>query len=586
MERKQPGIEEFVGIYGSDNHIPLYKPDALKQYYDWDDVYWGINFPGKGKVVPNVGDVIEKFATMDSYLVTEVPKTDFVVKYRPRTPNNTNTIDSILSFTEQSFVIHYNKHLNPFTLTISPDLRTHIREAVAYRIYRGTEIDESKIVSVQYNNSGEIVGTDIPLELSAVDAYQNNSIKGFPSCNTNAELMNGEAMRVAVLSATGEIIGKYYAIIDTSTFHKPAFVKSKLITNIFLETSLIDPSVPNVIRFPANLTSESFMPIGVVQYSDGSQTRYVVDGTKFELQGIGLMSNRAGRGPLTQSLATTIIGSKTELALVYYKSPDEGVLMKGCVDENKVGVKYDLIISESKRSWGVKIYTYPVWLGELEGYTLRHYLLNLDRDELYDVTPYVSLAVNSDPFYPKAWAHTQRLTFMIELMNSGGAFGLPGDLPNPNSFIHSQTMDIILRAPATEDHNRNIWEVSSDSSSKQPVYGTELRARIVGDTNSAIDIGNSIETLDEFLKQTYYRTDPLVNPETEDVPMKPTELLITYNGVSRAVPVDKFKEAIDFGKRITMYENVSIAFVRRMRYTDTDKDRFLYLSIVEMTIRP
>lgn len=582
MERKQPGIEEFVGIIGTDNQSPVYEPHVFrKRCHDYDDVYWGTE--GENKIVPNVGDWIRTFEGGEDYIVVSIDPITFIADIKALTNKGGNSIDAILSFTEQNFVAMFNDSVRPFTLSIDPTLKTHIDEAIAYRIYRGTVLAESNVISQQFNNTGNVIGTDIPLELSAIDEYQNNSIKGFPSCNTNRILKNGEAISVVVFGSSGNMLGKYHLIVMESNYVKPAYSKSKLVTNIFLKTSLIHPSQPGIVRFPANLTTESFMPVGVVQYSDGTQTEYVCDGTKMELHGVGSISRRPGRGPLSDSFTSAIIGMKVPLELVYNKSKDEGVLMNVGVQDNRVVKPYELVISETKRSWGVKLFSYPEWVGELEGYRLRHYLLNLDRSELYDVTRFVSLAVNSDPFYSKAWGTTQRLTFMIELSESGMTFGKPGDAPNYNAFIHTQTMDVLLRAPATEDFNRNIWEVKSISSTATPYYGTELRATIFGKENQAVNIGNSFATLKDFLDETYYKTDPLVD-ELEPIPLVPTDIMITYRGVTRAIPVAKYNEAIDFGIDVHQYENVTISFVRRTTGLQGDI-KYLYLSVIEMTIR-
>ncbi|MBF6682381.1 hypothetical protein, partial [Acinetobacter baumannii] len=75
----------------------------------------------------------------------------------------------------------------------------------------------------------------------------------------------------------------------------------------------VENSRTNDINYPVNLPVPSFNPIAVVQYNDGSQVEYPVNGDKFSLFGL-------------EQFPSTIIGHSVPLVLSYRLDPNEAAL--------------------------------------------------------------------------------------------------------------------------------------------------------------------------------------------------------------------------------------------------------------------
>lgn len=566
---KSPGIEKFAGISGSDGYIPIYQPDARWAIWSFFDIYMGKE--GLNKYVPKVGDWVVYPQDGVIKIVVKLDQITFIPEFDDVDIARTDSTDKLVSYSDQNWVLNYDTSQNPPVLT--PDISIHCftDEARYYRLYRGIYIDPAKIISRLYNNSGDFVSLDIPVAVPKWNTkYGDKAPLGFPSCNTNTELKDGEVCLLVAFGSEGRVLTKHTLLVNEATFVPPALSETRIISNIYLKSIFIQESEPNIINFPINLTTESFQPIGVVQYTNGTTEEYIVDGSKFELKGLSSMTQRQGKGPIINSFASTTVGMEVPLVLSYNKERDVGTIMDTGVDPNVISVPYSLVVDHPKRSYGVKLYAYPTWIDEDTGYRIRYYLMNLDRDLFIDVTPYVSLAVNSDAFDGKAYGYSQNLTVMLNLAEVSETYGY---------FIHSQTLQIVLRARANDGLNENIWEVATQYPTNVPYYGTGLRAYMIGNKNNGVNIKNNFKNVEEFLDNTYYRLGPLRDPVSELKPVEPTHLLVTWEGETVVVKVQDYDKNIMFKNPVRYFANINIIYAKQL------EGKFAYLATSEITIR-
>ena len=385
-------------------------------------------------------------------------------------------MDDLTSAADDDYRVYFDKSVSPYTLSVDAFCRSYNPEASYARIYRGSIVDPAKLISRRYDNSGNFVGHDIPLTLVSYNSHDNYAIKSISTCNTGTELVNGEVVSIVLYSTSGKVLRKALALVEETTYVAQAHAEQKYITQIFMKSAFIDSMLATEVHFPSNLPISSFNPIAVVQYNDGSQVEYPANAGKFRLFGL-------------DQFVSTIPGHRVPLVLSYTMDPDEAGLATTTVEGNKIVRPYTLVVSNPNRSYNVKLFVYPVWVDQINGYRYRAYLMNLDRNMLFDVTDLVSLAVNSPAFNPLGYGITQRLIFQLDLARVNGGF---------NTFLHVQTVDIVLRGAPLDTSLETLWEVGSQVPSSLPYYGGGLRAlRSVAQPNR-VTVDSGIDTVETY----------------------------------------------------------------------------------------
>jgi len=530
--------DNAIGVVGVDGYTPIYQPDGRWTMWNIQEIYLGQI--GQNKYIPKVNDYVIEPLTGKTYIVTDLNNITFIPELSPINITQTNTLDELISSTNDNYRIYFDKSMTPFTLAVDGLMRVYSSTATYARIYKGSFIDDTKIISRRYDNSGNFIGFDIPLQLVAFNSHDNYAIKSIPICNTESVLQDGDICIVVIFDSNGKVISKVSCIAEETTFVAQAYAEQKYITQIFIKSAFINSSQPGDINYPVNLPLASFNPIGVVQYNDGSQVEYPIDGDKFRLYGL-------------DQFISTIIGHKVPLVLSYRLDSTEAALASIESDGYYVTRPYTLTVSNPNTSYNVKIFVYPVWVDALSGYNYKVYLMNLDRNILFDVTNVVSLSSNSPAFNPTAYGITQRLIFNVNLSSVSGIY---------HDYLHVQTVDIILRGPANDNSINNIWEVGSQVPTQIPYFGSNLRAVRDGITNTKVTIDNNLSTVDEFINTLYITTNPLYNPLTESGPLIPTHIEVKYLTESIIVPISQYNEQFMFSSAVGLYSNIDIIFLK------------------------
>lgn len=545
-----------IGIVGTDGFTPIYQPDGAWRIIGLHELFQGEE--GKGKYVGKVNDWVAEGPTGQIFRITDLDPVTLIPTLGPVNINKGASVEEITTASVSNFRLYYDRSISPYTLKADGMMRIYGSSASFARIYRGSLIDETKIISQRFNNSGEFIGVDIPLELVAFNSHDNYAIKSVPTTNTKVELDDGETAIVAVFDASGKLLSRVFCIVDESTFVDQAFAEQKFITNIYMKSAFINDTNSDQISYPVNLPAQSFNPIGVVQYNDGSKVEYPVDGDKFTLFGM-------------EQFVSTVIGHRVPLVLQYRMSSNESGLASVTVsNEHFIQRGFDLVVTSPNTSYNAKLYVYPVWVDRLTGYHYKVFLMNLDRNIQFDVTHLVSLASNSPSFNPMGFGLTQRLIFAVDLSHVSSIFA---------SFLHVQSVDIVLRASPLDESAQTLWEVASQVPTPTPYYGTNIRAKVDAATRKRVSIDNNLATTADFLNAVYKTTNPLFNPMTETAAPQPTHLELHHGNERVIVEVNSFKDAVQFTHQIPEFTNVDITFLR------LTSSGYLKLGVASMVVR-
>lgn len=544
-----------IGVVGTDGHTPRHQLDGRWTIWSIHDLYFGRE--GMGKFIPKVNDFVVEPESGNMFRVVDLSLVTYIPELAPVELRKEVTIDEIIAVSAGAHRIYYDRSITPYTLRVDGMMRVHGTSASFARIYRGQFIDPTKIISRRFSNSGVFIGHDVSLELVAFNTHDNYAIKSIPTCNTDQELPDGEVCTVVIFDSSGKVLSRATCLLEETTYVAQAYAEQKFITNIFLKSAFIPDTLSNLINFPINLPMQSFNPIGVVQYNDGSQIEYPVDGSKFTLYG-------------SDQFVSTTIGHSVPMVLKYLLDSNEAGLATVESDGYHITRRYNLIVSSPNTSYNAKLYVYPQWVDGANGYRLTAYLTNLDRNMVIDVTNKLSLAPNSPSFNPTGYGLTQRLMFSIDLANVSGIF---------NHFQHIQVVDIVLRAPASDSSAQNIWETASQVPSPGAYYGTALRATIDPATRKKLSIHNNIGTTEEFINKLYKPTNALFDVTIETQPPRPTHLEITHLTESVTIAITDYNAPIQFTQEISYLQNVQVTFMRQT------PQGFLKLSVAALTVR-
>lgn len=549
------GNPNSLGIVGIDGVTPISYSDSKWTMWSLHEIYRGQE--GENKYIPKVNDYVMEPETGITYIVVSLDPINLVPELALVTIKQSYSKDELLSTTSDNYRVYYDKSTTPYTLSVDGFMHTYSMTASFARIYKGSDLDPTKIISRTYDNSGNFLGHDVNLTLVSFNSHDNYGIKSVSTCNCDVDLVDGEDVSVVIFDSNGKVLTKANCIIEETTFVSQAYAEQKYITQIFLKSVFVEATQTNQISYPVNLPVRSFNPIGVVQYNDGTQEERVIDGDKFKLLGL-------------DTFVSTIVGHKVPLVLSYRLDANESALANVNTDGFFVTRPYELVVSRPNKSYNVKMFVYPQWVDEVTGYNYKVFMMNLDRNILYDITNVTSIANNSPSLIPNAYGVTQRITFTVDLASVSNIY---------STFIHVQTVDIVLRGRANDDSLTNIWEVGSEVPSATPYYGGGLRAKVSAATSRRVSVGNNLPTVEDFLNETYYKTNPLYNPTTEQEPLVPTHMEIRSSNETILVPIEDYDKEVVFNDEAVMYSNVDVIFYRET------VGGYLKLSIVSMTVR-
>jgi hypothetical protein len=535
-------------VVGLDGHSPVYQPDSRWTIFAMYEIYLGRNGlqpNGKPYYVPKVNDYVIDPETYATYICKHIDPVTLIPRLEQIRPAN-----MVIEFVEQDILfgisgndpntyrVYLDTSVLPHTLAVDARLKVGGSMVDHCKLFRGTDLGgNGEVISRTYDASGNIVTDKVAMEVIAIDSHVNYAIKSVAVCHTNVNMNDGELVTAVFYDNLGKVVSKRQLLVENTGFIRGLNASQKYVSHISLESPFISPTLDHVIEFPLNIPLNALNLMGVVHYSDGSKLRLPVDGSKFRIYGL-------------DQFVSTIIGQKIELVLTYQLANNETAYGVSAAENKCVTEPYSIVVVEPNNSLAVKVYGYPVWVDDATGYRMQFWLLNLDRNIYFNVTPYVTFAENTGAFDPRGFGYLQRKAITLNLRDVSGGF---------KPMIHTQLMDIVLNLP---NGRLTPWTVSHESLGDRPNYGDGLVALRQLPDRTKFKLDCNCANLEEWLNRFYYATYPLVDKFRETRPPAPTHFEIMYAGRYAMYHVNDWNTVLTLGIEMPTNSTIFIKFIK------------------------
>lgn len=505
--------------------------------------------------VPNVGDLIidygQGFFTVSAVDYTTGESTR--VKWAPPPESGTvSGLDILLASgpgePSDSFRVYIDTSVFPHTLAF--DSRLHLKgsEGRYVKLFKGTDTSQAtgEVISRFYDQSGTFLGDNIPLELVTMPDVNNIAIKTPRVGYTTQALSDNEVVTAVLYTDTGGVRSINTLIVKNTAFMRTTDAGAKYVQSVSIETPFLSNADPKLIQFPINMPVQNLNLMGVVTYSDGSKLKMAIDGTKFSVYGL-------------ENYISSVQGQRLPVVVTYQLSPGEYVYDSQPSLERHVSENYTATTLQADGSYSVKLFVYPVWVDQLNGYRLDYYLYNLNREEVYNVTSLVQTASGSRAFNPTEYGVLQRITVAVNLNQVDSKFA---------AYRHVQTVEVTLLTEGTLN-NQDNWTVGF-SPGQNPHYGVgvEAIAQFINVNNWQLNITCGESTLQNWLEKVYYPTQPLIDPDSEILPPEPNFFVLVSGNTRTEYPIAQWGSLLTVTAVPNEGRNIYLEFLRRGAVTD------------------
>jgi hypothetical protein len=535
-----------AGILGTDGITPVYNPSERWWIWAFAEIYTGA--VGHNRFVPKVKDYVIDYDTYTTYIVESLDPATLIPVLRvvvPQSSSSAFTEDDILfgvgpGTQADTYRVYLDTSVVPHILAVDARLKVGGSMSSYAKIFRGGDTSVSgKVISKLYDQNGTLLSQNIPLELCAMDGVTNHSIRTVSVCYTLEDLPNGEIVTIVIYSDVGHVVSKRQLLVENTGFIRSVNSDLKYVSHIGLETPFLSSTTDTLIEFPLNIPVVGIGLIGIVYYSDGTSLKMPVDGSKFKMLGL-------------DQYAATVVGQRIPCVLTYALSPDE--IAYGTTSNGKYITKaYTMVSTVQDGAYAVKLFCYPVWIDQVNGYKLEWFLYNLDRNIVYNVTGGVRFNANTGGFKPLGYGIDQKLSVSINLRDVMGSF---------RSYIHVQTVEITLLDMGGVFTTN--WTVGTEPG-QLPPYGIDLFATslMVNQNLWTVKIDSGIVTQEAWLERVYYNSKPIVNLQREIKPPVPNFFaIVTATGRSE-FPMDSWNSALTINHDAPFGSTLFIEFIKR-----------------------
>lgn len=532
--------------------VPIKDQQRLFTVWNIIDIYTGT---GKGQYVPNVNDAVWDWEQGLFKVIGVDYSTGLSTLQKYKAPKDASSLsdeDILLGAgpgaVSESYRAFLDTSVMPHTLALDSRLHVYGTTNSYVKIFKGTDIGSNgEVISAFYDQQGTLLGENIPLELVAMNNAENLAIKTPMVGYTKQKLSDGEVVTAVVYDDAGQQRSVALLLIKNSAFVRTTDASKKYITSVSLESPFLSASNPKLMEVPINLPLEGINMQGVINYSDGSKRRLNIDGTRFSLYGL-------------DNYVATILGQNIPIVLSYKMASDEFAYGITTGENRKLTERYAVSTIKADGAYSVKLYVYPVWIDELNGYRLEYFLYNLDREKIYYATPYVSLGSNSKAFDPLSYGVNQEITVAVDLSKVDGRF---------SAFRHVQTFSIALLGPGNE--TRDNWSIQF-SSGQNPPYGLGLKAAMtfVNVNYWKVDISCGFKSQEEWLRNVFYNTQPLFDPDAEVEAPAPNFFRMVFGSRKLEFAISQWSAESVVANDLKEGEVLFLEFFKRTQDTDLE----------------
>jgi hypothetical protein len=533
---------------------PTLISDPTQGFKVWNitQIYNPVSAP-LARYVPNVDDQVLDW-TAGYFRVTAVDYTtglSTLIPWSPPVDATAGDDDDILlgdgpGTQYESYRAYIDTSVIPYVLALDSRLHLYGTTVTYVKVFLGTDISQQgTVISSMYDTAGNFLGENIPTELVTMPNDNNLAVQTPKVGYTTSQLADGEVVTVVTYSANGSATSTARCLVKNTQFVRTTNASLKYITSIAVETPFLSSSQPKLIHYPINMAVEQLNLIGVVTYSDGTQLRMPVDGTKFSMLGL-------------QNFVATIQGQIVPLVLTYTLSPGEYTYGATGASARFITEPYQATTEQEDGAYSVKLFAYPIWQDAITGYRLDWWLYTLDREDVYNVTPYIQAANQSAPFNPTLYDTVQNLVVAVNMSQVDSKFA---------NYRHVQTIAVALLAPGNE-HQDN-WEIQF-SPGQTPPYGIGVKAVLtfINQNDWTLDLTSGFNSLEQWLTNIYNYTQPLYSSISETAPPIPNFFALVVGGQRIEIPVSQWNQPISIPGGIAEGQPVYLQFFLRNSQTD------------------
>lgn len=548
-------------VVGTDGITPIYEPHGVWKIWGLHEIFTG--HQGDKKYVPKVHDYVIDYETNRAWIVVSIDTTTMLAELKEIEGGlKIKTLqikDPLIAdyrlHQNHLFFVYLDTSVSPYTLTVDRKHSVYGSMAHHAQIFRGTKLNNTQeVVSMIYDQYGHLVSQSIPLEKAEAAGFTNYAVWSIPPCHTTVDMPDGEIVTVVVYNDLGGVVSIDEMIIVNTGAIRQVDTSVKYITDISLESPYMTEHDPTLMKYPLNVPVRGLNLFGVVHYSDGSKRRLPVDGTKFSVLGL-------------RDYVSTIVGYRTDFDLRYTIGRDEiatNIRNDTNIDMSILGDKfitkhYRGETVEPDNAYNVKLFGYPKWIDDLNGYRMEFFLLNLERSFCIDVTNYVHYNQNRIPFNGLLYGQNQRLSISINLKEA--------NITNKD-YIHTQVMDIQLQRNGG-DKTGYPWSIGFEVN-QFPYYGIDNFAHLttVNQNLKRINISLDETRYDTWLERIWKRTKPLYDELREGEAPEPNYFKILTPRREFEFPISRWNQQLEINDVLDVTDNIYVVFFKRTNDTD------------------
>lgn len=544
-------------VVGTDGIQPVYDENGLWKIWSMHQIYTGAQ--GENRFVPKKKDYVIMPETFETFIVDDL-SSDLIptlVKINPLGMlTDGGDVDAILrtrpGVLGDTFRLYYDDKIFPHRL--DPDRRIYLPGVDTYKIFRGTlTTEDGQVVSKLYDNTGNFVSEAIPLELASIDSHNNVQVKFAGPCSCTEALNESEVVTLVAYSNTGHVVYSKMLTVEKTSTIRSSNISRKYITNISLKSPFLSESAQDQVDYPLNIVLNTMNFMGVVHYSNGETLELPVDGNKFKLYGLDFA-------------ISSIPDSIRTISLSYSLSSNEASVGGNENFQNGITRNYKFRVTDPNYGLAAKLQCFPVFVDENNGYQLRWFLTNMERNTWFEVTDKIHYNPNYGAFNPLLYGTKQTRQVYLNLKDVNPAF---------KNFNHVQFVEVTLfGAPNV---NGAPWTTKSVVDAPN-VFGTDRFAKRV--SGNTFNLSKQTDDFDTWLTEMYANTYPLYDSRVEAGPLAPTHFAVTYNGQTTVLPISDWNADITVAGQVDNFKSVFIRFIRRVGVTDT------HLSFASLAIKP
>lgn len=539
-----------------DGHTVTYDPNGTWKTWSINEIYTGTT--GLNKYVPKINDWVVDPINGTTMICIAVDESTLIATLRPLGSDTGGNLTDAVGGLPDTYRVSFDTTSVPYTLMVDPRFFVGGSDAAYAKIFRGTNTTHTgEVLSFMYDIAGNFISNNIPLE----DVARNNITgilqKAVKVCKTRTLLSNGEIVTVVIYTDEGRVFTERSMKVVNTSWIPATAADLRYVTHISLESPFLSQVDNTLLEYPINVQLSALNLFGVVHYSDGSKSDpQPIDGNKFAIFGL-------------EQFVGVYPSQRAPLTLRYRLDADEAALDATTADGKFKTARYELVTTEQQGAYTVRLSGYPVWNTAENGYRMKWFMTDLNREAARDVTPYVYYNASSAVFNPTGYGISQSLSVRLNLRDISESYP---------SYIHTQVQSVTLMTNGTV--NGPNWKVGFEPN-QQPLFGETLRATCVMINQNLwrVNVRFGAPSFQEWMNRIYYDAKPLYDTRTEAKAPAPTHMVVFVGAVRTEVSVDNWDKEFQVATNFSNQSNIQIEFIRK---TDTGT---LRLAVVCMPIK-